>query len=41
MLYNHELLVYLSYMVYGATKKNPTKEKELNKDHLLPVYMVS
>ena len=41
MLYNHELLVYLSYMVYGATKNNPTKEQEINNDHLLPAQMLS
>ena len=41
MFYNNGLLIYLSYMVYGAIKKNPVKEQELNKDHLLPVQMVS
>ena len=41
MLYNHGLLIHFSYMVYGAIKKNPTKDQDLNKDHLLPVQMVS
>ena len=41
MLYNHGLLIYFNYTVYGAIKTNPMKEKELNKDHLLPVQMVS
>ena len=41
MLCNHGLLIYLIYMVYGAIKKNPMKEQELNKDHLLTVNMVS
>ena len=26
--------------VYGAIKKNPMKEQEPNKDHLLPAHMV-
>ena len=37
---HHGLLVYLSYMVYDEIKKNPMKEKELNKYHLLPLQMV-
>ena len=41
MLNNHGLLIYLNYTVYGAIKKNPMKEQELNKDHILPVQMVS
>ena len=41
MLCNNGLLVYLSCMVYGATKNNPMKEQDINKDHLLPVHMVS
>ena len=28
-------------MIYGAINNNPMKEQELNKDHLLPVQMVS
>ena len=36
-----DFFVYLSYMVYGATKKNPIKVKDLNKDHILPVQIVS
>ena len=28
-------------MVYGAIKKNPMKDQDLNKYHLLPVQMVS
>ena len=41
MLCNYRLLIYLSYMVYDAIKNNPMKEQELNKNHLLPVHMVS
>ena len=41
MLCNHGLLIYLNYTVYVAIKKNPMKEQDLNKDHLLPVQMVS
>ena len=41
MLCNHGLLIYLSYTVYGATKKNPTKEKELNKDNITLGKIVS
>ena len=41
MLCNYGLLIYLSYMVNGAIKKNPMKDQELNKDHLLTVHMVS
>ena len=41
MLCNHGLLIYLNYTVYGDIKKNHMKEKELNKDHILPVKMVS
>ena len=41
MLCNNGLLIYLSYMVYVAIKKNPIKEQELNNDHLLSVQMVS
>ena len=40
MLYNHGLLIYLSYMVYGKIKNNPMKEQDLKKYHLLPEYMV-
>ena len=35
------LLMYLNYTVYGAIKRYPIKEQELNKDYLLPVKMVS
>ena len=31
------LLIYLNYTVYGAIKKNPMKEQDLNKDYLMPV----
>ena len=41
MLYNNGLLVDLSCMVYGDTKKNLMKEQDINKDHLLPVKMMS
>ena len=41
MLCNKGLLIYLNYTVYGAIKKNPMKEQELNMDHLLPAQMVS
>ena len=41
MLCNYGLLIYLNYTVYGDIKKNPMKEQELNKDHLLPVQMLS
>ena len=37
MLCNHELLIYLSYMVYGAIKKNHMKEQDINKGHLVTV----
>ena len=35
------MLMYLNYKVYVAIKKNPMKEKKLNKDYLLSVQMVS
>ena len=41
MLCNHGVLIYLSCVIYVAIKKNPMKEQEINKDHLLPVRMVS
>ena len=41
MLCNHGFLIYMNYTVYGAIKKNPMKEKELNKDNFQPVQMVS
>ena len=41
MFCNNGLLIYLIYMFYGATKKNPMNEQEINNDHLLPVQMVS
>ena len=31
----------MSYIVYGAIKRNPTKDQDINKDHLLTVHMVS
>ena len=41
MLCNPGLLMYLNYTVYGAINKNPMKEIDLNKNHILPVQMVS
>ena len=41
MLCNYRLLINLSYMVYDAIKNNPMKDQELNKNHLLPLHMVS
>ena len=41
MLCHHGLMIYLTYTVYGAIKKNHMKEQNLNKDHLLPAQMVS
>ena len=41
MLCNHGLLIYLNYTVYGAIKKNPMNEQDLNKDPLLPVQILS
>ena len=41
MLCNHELLIYFSYMVYSTIKNNHMTDQELNKDHILPVQMVS
>ena len=41
MLCNHGWLIYLNYTVYGAIKKNPMKEQELNKDNILPLQMLS
>ena len=41
MLCNKGLLIYYNYTVYGAIKKNPMKEQELNTDHLLPAHIVS
>ena len=40
MLCNYELLIYLSYIVYGAIKKKLMKDQELNKYHLMPIHMV-
>ena len=40
MLFNHRLLIYLNSTVHGDIKKNPMKEQEINKDHILPVQMV-
>ena len=41
MFCNCGLLIYLSYMVFGAIKNHNMKDQDINKDHLLYVHMVS